>query len=37
MKGDDTSIEELLLQVGARDEPSAEMTLEVQAAVHAEW
>ena len=37
MKGDDTSIEELLLQVGARDEPPAEMTLEVQAAVHAEW
>src|SRR5262245_28900718 len=37
MKGDDTSIEELLLQVGARDEPSAEMMLEVQAAVHAEW
>ena len=37
MKGDDTSIQELLLQVGARDEPSAEMTLEVQAAVHAEW
>jgi ferric-dicitrate binding protein FerR (iron transport regulator) len=37
MKGDDTSIEELLLQVGARDEPPAEMMLEVQAAVHAEW
>jgi ferric-dicitrate binding protein FerR (iron transport regulator) len=37
MKGDDTSIEELLLQVGARDEPSADMMLEVQAAVHAEW
>ena len=37
MKSDDTGIEELLLQVGARDEPPAEMMLEVQAAVHAEW
>jgi ferric-dicitrate binding protein FerR (iron transport regulator) len=37
MNGDDTGIEELLRQVGARDEPSADMMLEVQAAVHAEW
>lgn len=37
MKTDDTGIEELLRQVGARDEPSADMMLEVQAAVHAEW
>jgi ferric-dicitrate binding protein FerR (iron transport regulator) len=37
MKSDDTGIEELLRQVGARDEPSADMMLEVQAAVHAEW
>ena len=37
MKSDDTGIEELLRQVGARDEPSAQMMLEVQAAVHAEW
>jgi len=37
MKSDDTGIEELLRQVGARDEPSADMMLEVQAVVHAEW
>jgi ferric-dicitrate binding protein FerR (iron transport regulator) len=37
MKSDDTGIEELLRQVGARDEPSADMMREVQAAVHAEW
>ena len=33
----DAGIEELLRQVGARDEPAAEMMQEVQAAVHAEW
>lgn len=37
MKGDDTGIEALLREVGARDEPSADMMREVQAAVHAEW
>jgi ferric-dicitrate binding protein FerR (iron transport regulator) len=37
MKGDDTGIEELLRQVGARDEPSPDVMREVQAAVHAEW
>src|SRR6185295_8259682 len=36
-KGDDAGIEELLRQVGARDEPSADMMREVEAAVHAEW
>jgi ferric-dicitrate binding protein FerR (iron transport regulator) len=34
---DEAGIEELLRQVGARDEPSAEMTAEVEAVVHAEW
>lgn len=34
---DDAGIEELLRQVGARDEPAADMMREVQAAVHAEW
>jgi ferric-dicitrate binding protein FerR (iron transport regulator) len=34
---DDAGIEELLQQVGARDEPSPEMEREVYAAVHAEW
>ena len=37
MKSDDTSIEALLREVGARDEPSAEVMRDVQAAVHAEW
>jgi ferric-dicitrate binding protein FerR (iron transport regulator) len=37
MKGDDTGIEELLRQVGARDETSPDVMREVQAAVHAEW
>lgn len=37
MKGDDTGIEELLRQVGARDEPSPDVMREVEAAVHAEW
>lgn len=36
-KPDETGIEELLRQVGARDEPSADMMREVEAAVHAEW
>ena len=36
-QADEAGIEELLRQVGARDEPSAEMMQEVQAAVHAEW
>lgn len=36
-QADEAGIEELLRQVGARDEPSAEMMREVQAAVHAEW
>ena len=34
---DEAGIEELLRQVGARDEPSADMMQEVEAAVHAEW
>jgi ferric-dicitrate binding protein FerR (iron transport regulator) len=34
---DDAGIEELLRQVGARNEPSPEMEHEVYAAVHAEW
>lgn len=33
----DTGIEELLREVGARDEPSADAMREVRAAVHAEW
>src|SRR4051812_40888360 len=33
----DASIEELLREVGARDEPSPEAMRDVQAAVHAEW
>jgi ferric-dicitrate binding protein FerR (iron transport regulator) len=37
VKSDDTGIEELLLEVGARDEPSADVMREVQVAVHAEW
>ena len=37
VKSDDTGIEQLLLEVGARDEPSADVMREVQAAVHAEW
>jgi ferric-dicitrate binding protein FerR (iron transport regulator) len=36
-KSDDSGIEELLRQVGARDEPGADVMREVQAAVHAEW
>jgi ferric-dicitrate binding protein FerR (iron transport regulator) len=35
--GDDASIEELLRSVGARTEPSPELTNEVREAVHAEW
>src|SRR5262249_48159652 len=34
---DDAGIEALLRQVGAREEPSAAMMAEVEAAVHAEW
>jgi ferric-dicitrate binding protein FerR (iron transport regulator) len=34
---DEAGIEELLRQVGARDEPSADMMREVEASVHAEW
>jgi ferric-dicitrate binding protein FerR (iron transport regulator) len=37
MKSDDTGIEDLLREVGARDEPSADMMRDVQAVVHAEW
>ena len=37
MKSDDTSIEALLREVGARDEPSADVMRDVEAAVHAEW
>ena len=37
MKSDESGIEELLRQVGARDEPGADVMHEVQAAVHAEW
>jgi len=37
MKTDDTGIEDLLREVGARDEPSADAMREVEAAVHAEW
>jgi ferric-dicitrate binding protein FerR (iron transport regulator) len=36
-KPDDPGIEALLRQVGARDEPAADMMREVEAAVHAEW
>jgi ferric-dicitrate binding protein FerR (iron transport regulator) len=35
--GDDEGIENLLRQVGARDEPSAAVTNEVQQALHAQW
>lgn len=34
---DEAGIEELLRQVGARDEPAADVMREVEAAVHAEW
>lgn len=34
---DDAEIADLLRSVGAREEPSADMTREVEAAVHAEW
>lgn len=34
---DDAGIEDLLREVGARDEPSADMAKDVLAAVHAEW
>ena len=37
MNSDDTGIEDLLREVGARDEPSADLMREVEAAVHAEW
>jgi ferric-dicitrate binding protein FerR (iron transport regulator) len=37
MPADEAGIEELLRQVGARDEPAADMMREVEAAVHAEW
>ena len=36
-KADEAGIEELLRQVGSRDEPAADMMREVEAAVHAEW
>jgi ferric-dicitrate binding protein FerR (iron transport regulator) len=36
-RSDEAGIEELLRQVGARDEPAADMMREVEAAVHAEW
>lgn len=36
-KGDEAGIEELLRQVGARDEPSVDMMRAVETAVHAEW
>lgn len=36
-KADEAGIEELLRQVGARDEPGADVMREVEAAVHAEW
>jgi ferric-dicitrate binding protein FerR (iron transport regulator) len=36
-QNDEAGIEELLRQVGARDEPAADMMREVEAAVHAEW
>jgi len=36
-QNDEAGIEELLRQVGARDEPAADMMQEVEAAVHAEW
>lgn len=36
-ESNDSSLEELLREVGARDEPSADAMREVQAAVHAEW
>lgn len=36
-KPDEAGIGELLRQVGARDEPSADMMREVEVAVHAEW
>lgn len=37
LPADEAGIEELLRQVGARDEPAADMMREVEAAVHAEW
>jgi ferric-dicitrate binding protein FerR (iron transport regulator) len=37
MNSDDTGIEDLLREVGARDEPAADLMREVEAAVHAEW
>ena len=36
-KADEAGIEELLRQVGARDEPGADVMREVETAVHAEW
>ena len=36
-ESNDASIEALLREVGARDEPSAAATSEVMSAVHAEW
>jgi ferric-dicitrate binding protein FerR (iron transport regulator) len=36
-QADEAGIEELLRQVGARDEPAADMMREVESAVHAEW
>lgn len=36
-ESNDASIEELLREVGARDEPSAEVARDVMSAVHAEW
>jgi ferric-dicitrate binding protein FerR (iron transport regulator) len=37
LQGDEAGIEELLRQVGARDEPAADMMAEVESAVRAEW
>ena len=37
LQADEAGIEELLRQVGARDEPAADMMREVESAVHAEW
>jgi ferric-dicitrate binding protein FerR (iron transport regulator) len=36
-ESNDSSLEELLREVGARDEPSADAMRDVRAAVHAEW
>src|SRR5688572_17752120 len=36
-ESNDSSLEELLREVGARDEPSADAMRDVRAAVHSEW